>query len=86
MCKLTLYVKQLCNLLLWSPPNITHFLAISYLEAKQTKQKKTKTQRPNDMRRINTKHLHYNKLLSGEIARLILYQFKLARSARFCCA
>lgn len=84
MCKLTLYVKQLCNLLLWSPPNINHFLAISYLEAKQNKQKNP--QRPNDMRRINTKHLHYNKLLSGEIARLILCQFKLARSARFCCA
>jgi len=75
MCELTLYVEQFCNLPLWSLPNINQFLVIPFWEAKQNK----KT-RPNDMRRIHTKPLHYSKLLSGEIACLTLYQFQLSQT------
>ena len=88
MCEHILHIKQISNLLLCSPPSISQFIAISYLEVKQNqpnkknKQTNKQTGSSNNTGRINTKTLHYNKVLSGEIACLIVYQFKLAQISK----
>lgn len=77
MCEITLYVKQLCNLLLWSPPNINQFLVIFYLEVKQKYQEDLMTWE-------ELQQLHYNKL-SGETLCLVLYLFKRAQIVKVLC-